>query len=79
MLFGFIGAAVAGFVLTAVPSWTGSRGFAGAPLIALVILWFAGRIAFVFFNAIPFIFVALAEMLFLPAVIATIAPSLFRR
>jgi len=78
MLFGFIGAAVAGFVLTAVPSWTGSRGFAGAPLIVLVILWFAGRIAFVFFNAIPFIFVALAEMLFLPAVIATIAPSLFR-
>ena len=78
MLFGFIAAAVAGFVLTAVPSWTGSRGFAGAPLIALVILWFAGRLAFLFFDAVPFVFVGLAEMLFLPAVIATIAPSLFR-
>lgn len=78
MLFGFIGAAVAGFVLTAVPSWTGSRGFAGAPLVALVTLWFMGRIAFGFFDAIPFIFAILAEVLFLPAVIATIAPSLFR-
>jgi len=78
MLFGFIGAAVAGFVLTAVPSWTGSRGFAGAPLIALTILWLAGRIAFAFFNSIPLIFVILAEILFLPAVIVTIAPSLLR-
>jgi uncharacterized protein involved in response to NO len=78
MLFGFIGAAVVGFVLTAVPSWTGSRGFAGAPLIVLVILWFAGRIAFTFYDAVPFVFVILAEVLFLPAVIATIAPSLLR-
>ena len=28
MLFGFIVAAIAGFLLTAVPSWTGSPGFA---------------------------------------------------
>ena len=78
MLFGFIGAAVAGFVLTAVPSWTGRRGFAGTPLIALVILWFAGRTAFAFFDALPLIFVIAAEILFLPAVIVTIAPSLLR-
>ncbi len=78
MLFGFIGAAVAGFVLTAVPSWTGSRGFAGTPLVTLVILWFAGRIVFAFPDAIPLIFVSLADALFLPAVIVTIAPSLFR-
>ncbi|HEY6922292.1 MAG TPA: NnrS family protein, partial [Steroidobacteraceae bacterium] len=32
MLFGFIVAAIAGFLLTAVPSWTGARGFAGWPL-----------------------------------------------
>ena len=43
MLFGFVTAAVAGFMLTAVPSWTGSRGFGGPPLIALVVLWIAGR------------------------------------
>jgi len=78
MLFGFVGAAIAGFVLTAVPSWTGSRGFAGAPLITLVILWLAGRIAFAFIGTLPLTVVVAAEVLFLPAVIATIAPSLFR-
>jgi uncharacterized protein involved in response to NO len=31
MVFGFVAAAIAGFLLTAVPSWTGARGFAGAP------------------------------------------------
>ena len=44
MLFGFIAAALAGFLLTAIPSWTGQRGFAGAPLLLLVLLWMAGRL-----------------------------------
>jgi uncharacterized protein involved in response to NO len=43
MVFGFVSAAIAGFLLTAVPSWTGSRGFAGLPLLTLVTLWLAGR------------------------------------
>jgi uncharacterized protein involved in response to NO len=34
MLRGFVVAAIAGFLLTAVPSWTGRRGFGGAPLVA---------------------------------------------
>jgi uncharacterized protein involved in response to NO len=46
MLYGFVGAAIAGFLLTAVPSWTGARGFAGAPLMLLVLVWVAGRLAF---------------------------------
>jgi hypothetical protein len=44
MLFGFIGAAVAGFLLTAVPSWTGERGFAGRPLALLCGVWLLGRL-----------------------------------
>jgi uncharacterized protein involved in response to NO len=43
MLFGFAGAAVAGFVLTAIPNWTGRFPVAGAPLAALVGLWTAAR------------------------------------
>src|SRR5687767_7399077 len=35
MLFGFVAAAIAGFLLTAVPSWTGSPGFAGRPLLLM--------------------------------------------
>ena len=45
MLFGFVAATIAGFLLTAVPTWTGSRPISGLPLAALVVLWFAGRVA----------------------------------
>ena len=45
MLFGFVGAAVAGFLLTAIPNWTGRLPIAGWPLAALALLWLAGRLA----------------------------------
>jgi uncharacterized protein involved in response to NO len=45
MLFGFVGAMVAGFLLTAIPNWTGRLPIAGPPLGALVALWFAARLA----------------------------------
>lgn len=44
MLFGFVGAALAGFALTAVPNWTGRLPIAGAPLAALALWWVAARI-----------------------------------
>lgn len=43
MLFGFVGAAIAGFLLTAVPNWTGRPPLSGLPLLALLLLWIAGR------------------------------------
>jgi uncharacterized protein involved in response to NO len=45
MLFGFVGAVIAGFLLTAIPNWTGRLPIAGRPLLALVLLWFAARFA----------------------------------
>ncbi len=45
MLFGFAAAAVAGFLLTAIPNWTGRMPLQGVPLIVLASLWLAGRIA----------------------------------
>jgi uncharacterized protein involved in response to NO len=45
MLFGYLGAVIAGFLLTAIPNWTGRLPIAGAQLAALVGLWVAGRIA----------------------------------
>jgi uncharacterized protein involved in response to NO len=44
MLFGFVAATIAGFLLTAVPTWTNSRPLTGPPLAALVALWIAGRV-----------------------------------
>ncbi len=78
MIYGFIVAAIAGFMLTAVPSWTGTRGFAGRPLQLLVFLWLAGRVAFMFANSIPFWVLAVLELAFLPALIVTLSPSLLR-
>lgn len=78
MLFGFIGAAIAGFLLTAVPSWTGSRGFAGAPLVILTLLWLAGRIAFALAGALPPLAIAIAELAFLPMLAFMIGRSLLR-
>ena len=45
MVFGYLGAVIAGFVLTAIPNWTGRLPLSGWPLAGLLGLWLAGRIA----------------------------------
>jgi len=66
MLFGFIVAAIAGFLLTAVPNWTGGRGYAGWPLMALVAVWLAGRLAILSSGAWPVAVTAVLDLAFLP-------------
>jgi uncharacterized protein involved in response to NO len=44
-LFGYLGAITAGFLLTAVPNWTGRLPVVGWQLAALFGLWAAGRVA----------------------------------
>ena len=46
MIFGFAGAAIGGFALTAVATWTKRPPVSGAPLIALSGLWLTARLAF---------------------------------
>lgn len=78
MLYGFIVAAMAGFLLTAVPSWTGERGFGGWPLAWLTALWVLGR-ALVATSAIwPVPVVAAIDLLFLPALAGFVLPPLAR-
>lgn len=45
MLFGYLAAVLAGFMLTAIPNWTGRLPLSGLPLAGLAALWLAGRIA----------------------------------
>jgi uncharacterized protein involved in response to NO len=52
MLFGFVGAAVAGFLLTAIPNWTGRLPIAGKPLLALFGAWAMARLAVLFSGLI---------------------------
>lgn len=45
MVYGYAAATVAGFLLTAIPNWTGRMPLQGGPLAILVLLWLAGRVA----------------------------------
>jgi len=45
MVYGYAAATVAGFLLTAIPNWTGRLPLQGGPLVGLVLLWLIGRIA----------------------------------
>lgn len=45
MLYGFTMAVIAGFLLTAIPNWTGRMPLQGLPLLCLVALWALGRAA----------------------------------
>lgn len=78
MLYGFVAAAIAGFLLTAVPSWTGARGFASMPLHMLVAAWVAGRIAMATVGVVPFWITALAELSLLVLLAALLLPPIMR-
>jgi uncharacterized protein involved in response to NO len=44
-LFGYVSAVLCGFLLTAIPNWTGRLPLQGGPLLVMFVLWAAGRIA----------------------------------
>ena len=65
MLYGYVPAVVAGFLLTAIPNWTGRLPVSGLPLAALAGLWLAGRIAIAVSAAIGPILAAVIDVAFL--------------
>ena len=75
MLFGVVAAAMAGFLLTAVPTWTGTPALAGPRLFALAFLWTIGRIASLPVFATS-MFAAVIDIAFLPALGASLAAPL---
>ena len=72
MLFGFVGAVIGGFLLTAVPNWTGRLPIAGWPLGALLGLWLAARIALLFSSFLSIYLAAILDVGFFLTV-ATLA------
>jgi uncharacterized protein involved in response to NO len=64
MIYGYSMAVVAGFLLTAVKSWTGMQTLTGHPLLLLLLLWAAGRFA-PFIGGIPDELIAVTDNLFL--------------
>jgi uncharacterized protein involved in response to NO len=68
-LFGYLGAVVAGFLLTAVPNWTGRLPIVGWRLGMLAGLWLLGRVAVAVSVIMPAVLVAIVDLAF-PVVFA---------
>jgi uncharacterized protein involved in response to NO len=73
MLFGFGVAAMAGFLLTAVPNWTGRLPLQGWPLMLLWLLWAAGRAIGLLPTLSGTIIGSAVDLGFLAALLAAIA------
>lgn len=77
MIFGFAAAAVAGFLLTAVPNWTGALPLSGSPLAVLFATWLTGRIAMLAAGSLDPALVAALDLAFLPLLGISAARQLF--
>jgi uncharacterized protein involved in response to NO len=73
MLFGFIMAAIAGFLLTAIPNWTQRLPVSGGPLALLAALWLIGRIACLVSAAMPAWLAIVADLSFPVVLVAVVA------
>jgi uncharacterized protein involved in response to NO len=73
MIFGFAGASIAGFLLTAIPNWTGRLPLQGLPLAMLALLWVLGRIGILISAGVGAPVAALADLCFPLAFLAVVA------
>lgn len=73
MLYGYVPAVVTGFLLTAIPNWTGRLPLQGWPLLVLVIVWAAGRVVVALSAEIGWLAAALIDSSFLLLVVAAAA------
>jgi uncharacterized protein involved in response to NO len=73
MLFGWLPAVVTGFLLTAIPNWTGRLPLQGTPLLALFAVWLAGRVATAVSGLTGWLPAAIADAAFLILVAGAVA------
>jgi len=75
MPFGFATAVIAGFLLTAVPNWTGRPGVAGWPLAGLLLVWLLARLAW--WLPVPQAVVLALQLAFVPLLAWTLGRQLW--
>ncbi|RUW83224.1 NnrS family protein [Mesorhizobium sp. M1E.F.Ca.ET.063.01.1.1] len=76
LLFGYLSAVVTGFLLTAIPNWTGRLPVQDFRLLVLVLLWIAGRVAVFFSAEMGWLLIAAMDCSFLLAVVAAAATEI---
>lgn len=79
LVFGFAGAIIAGFLLTAAQTWTGRPSLSGRPLALLVGLWLLGRLSWWLPSAWPLMLFNLAFLLLVACVMARLLWSVRQR
>ena len=70
MLFGYSSAALAGFLLTAIPNWTGRLPVSGTPLALLFLVWLLGRLALIAPALVGLGWAVALDLAFLPLLFA---------
>ncbi len=65
MIFGYVMAVVAGFLLTAIKNWTGEEVLRGKPLALLLMLWLVARVLPLSGLMIPIEIIAVVDVAFL--------------
>lgn len=78
LLAGFVGAAMVGFLMTAIPNWTGRRGYSGPPLMAIAALFLAARLALLPGSPVPAEAALALALMPLPATMLLVLPALVR-
>jgi uncharacterized protein involved in response to NO len=78
MLHGTVVPAIAGFLLTAVPTWSGTAPLRGAPVAGLVALWAVGRVALASADILPRGLVALLDGAFVPVLAVVVGVPIVR-
>ncbi len=68
LLYGYLPAVITGFLLTAIPNWTGRLPIQGTPLLTLVVVWVAGRISITLSAQIGWLSAAIIDVAFLALV-----------
>ena len=79
MVYGYTVAAIAGFFLTAVPSWTGAKSARELYIIGTGLVWLAGRVAIWFSASFDPVLVAAVDLAFIPLLSLKFAGNLLKR
>ena len=73
MLYGYLPAVITGFLFTAIPNWTGQLPIQGKPLLALVLVWVAGRVVVTISADVGWLPAAAIDVGFLALIVAAAA------
>lgn len=79
MVYGYTICVIAGFFLTAVPSWTGSPPARATYIAVTAMVWLAGRLAIWFSGFLDPFIVASIDLAFVPLLGVKIATNLWRK